>query len=857
MELFTRRIRSHAYFVDDRMKKLFDINRSNWLLFVVAMLCIVDQSFALENVTLQLNWTHDYQFAGYYAAKELGYYRDAGLNVTFEESAPNSDPVPNVISAKAQFGIGTSSLLLARAAGKPVVALAVIFQHSPYVIYAPQSTENVHAFAGKKIMVEHQSDELIAYLKKEGIAQEHIQFMANSFDPNDLINGKADAISGNIFNKPYAFDLAHFAYRTFSPRAAGIDFYGNNLFTSEQELSKRPKLVNAFLQASLRGWRYALEHRDEMIDLILKNYSTHYSREYLVFESEQILPLMQSDLIDIGYSTPMRWKRIADVYAEAGMLQRNFSLGDFIYAPPNSTSQIDSVNNAWPNPIMLLVLFLWVAISLFTGYLMLKLKRNKKALRTLHRRDLEGNLVLKLLADGASLTQVLSSVAANIQADVSQSYCSIVIFDQNGQMLRINSISPAQKTDDESHSSGNISPNFPVCAPTFLTGKRSIATDIISNHACSECKSISAQTGFMSCCTEPITSSSGKTIGHISIFNRFPHEPSIDEIKLINHMAHLTSVAVEFAQSKQMLQQQHDLFTKVSAEIPGIIFEFRMYPDGHRCFPFISEAVRKMYGLTPESLREDATPFFGFRHPDDADRLMQSIQESARTLSRWHLEYRLTLPGQGTRWRQGDAMPEKLEDGSIVWYGFITDITDRKNAEERIRYLAQFDVLTGLPNRFLFSDRIQQALSNAKREHKNFALMFIDLDNFKPINDNLGHAIGDKLLGKVAIRMQKCMRESDTLARIGGDEFVVLLPNAESNIDAKIVAEKIRQAFDFPFEIEGYTLNVSISVGIAIYPEHGDDEVVLSKNADIAMYQAKQLGRNTVVVFHHEIKSIG
>jgi diguanylate cyclase (GGDEF)-like protein len=282
-----------------------------------------------------------------------------------------------------------------------------------------------------------------------------------------------------------------------------------------------------------------------------------------------------------------------------------------------------------------------------------------------------------------------------------------------------------------------------------------------------------------------------------------------------------------------------------------------MNPDGHCSFPFISESVRKMYGLTPEDLREDATPFFSFRHPEDASRLADSISESARALTRWHIEYRLIIPGQGIRWRMGDAQPEKLDDGSILWHGFITDITDRKNADERIRHMAQYDVLTDLPNRTLLSDRLQQALATAKREQTRLALLFLDFDKFKPINDSLGHAIGDALLKIAAARMQLCMRESDTIARIGGDEFVVLLPAIETEQDALIVAEKIRLIIEKPFEIEGHVLGISTSIGVAIYPDHGDEEIQLSKHADLAMYYAKQNGRNTVTIYQHDMKQIG
>ncbi len=173
-----------------------------------------------------------------------------------------------------------------------------------------------------------------------------------------------------------------------------------------------------------------------------------------------------------------------------------------------------------------------------------------------------------------------------------------------------------------------------------------------------------------------------------------------------------------------------------------------------------------------------------------------------------------------------------------------------RESEARFRYLAQYDELTGLPNRAMFRDRLQHAILQAKRDRTRLALMFLDLDKFKPINDSLGHHVGDLLLSAVAERMLACIRESDTVARIGGDEFVVLLPLIEHEQDALLVAEKIRHALNLPFKIAGcHVLEVSSSTGIALYPEHGADEVELSKNADNAMYKAKELGRNMVKIY--------
>lgn len=173
-----------------------------------------------------------------------------------------------------------------------------------------------------------------------------------------------------------------------------------------------------------------------------------------------------------------------------------------------------------------------------------------------------------------------------------------------------------------------------------------------------------------------------------------------------------------------------------------------------------------------------------------------------------------------------------------------------RESEARFRYLAQYDELSGLPNRAMFRDRLQHAITVAKRDKHLLALMYLDLDKFKPINDNLGHHVGDLLLRAVAEKMLRCVRESDTVARMGGDEFVILLPVVEHEQDALLVAEKIRQALCEPFEVAGgHLLHVSCSIGIALYPQHAQDDIELLRHADIAMYRAKELGRDMVQVF--------
>lgn len=183
----------------------------------------------------------------------------------------------------------------------------------------------------------------------------------------------------------------------------------------------------------------------------------------------------------------------------------------------------------------------------------------------------------------------------------------------------------------------------------------------------------------------------------------------------------------------------------------------------------------------------------------------------------------------------------------LAWF---YDITDRIEMEEKIRHFAYHDSLTDLPNRYLFEDRLSLALKYAKRNQRQLGVLFIDLDGFKAINDSYGHDVGDLLLKAVSDRVSVLLRTSDTLSRVGGDEFIVLLPEIAGRDDALHVAKKLLNALARVFEIGGYQLQISASIGLAIYPDHGDDDQTLLKRADIAMYEVKKNGKNNVQVFH-------
>jgi diguanylate cyclase (GGDEF)-like protein len=507
-----------------------------WLLVLTAL----SPAHALEPVTLQLKWNHSFQFAGYYAAQELGYYRDAGLDVTIQPGEPGLDTVRTVLQGKADFGVSNSSLLLARKGGKPVVALAVIFQHSAAVLLASRKAmpDGPSDLIGKRIMIESQLDESLAYLRQLGVPANSITQVPHSLKIDDLISGKVDAISAYRTFEPYFLDKAGFAYTMLSPISVGIDFYGDNLFTTEAQIADHPERVRAFRAASLRGWQYAMAHPEQVADWLVTRYHAPYSRDFYLHEAAAMKPLLRADLIEIGYMNPVRWLHVADTYADLGLLPRDYPLRGFLYQPHTP------LNLTW----------LYIAAA------------------------------------------VLAATTA----------IALYIYSVNRKLAR---------------------------------------------------------------------------------------------------------------------------------------------------------ALRDM------------------------------------------------------------------------------------------RHMAQHDSLTGLPNRALFTDRLRAALAAAQRDQQKLALLFIDLDQFKPVNDQHGHASGDLLLQHVADRLQRCVRASDSVARIGGDEFVVLLRTVDNAASAMAIAENICEALRPEFVLGGHSARISASVGVALYPEHGASETELTKHADAAMYVAKERGSDCAVLY--------
>ncbi|ATX79105.1 PAS domain S-box-containing protein [Mariprofundus aestuarium] len=290
----------------------------------------------LETVGLHLKWKHQFQFAGYYAAIEKGYYADEGLSVELIEGGPDKNPVRELLEGHAQYAVGNASALLDRAEGNPVVVLASVFQHTAQVIYTRPDINSPEELRGKRIvMLQDGRRELEAFalLKKFDINKADFVLRPDG-TPEDLVSGKVDAWPGYSSNEAYQFKQNRVGYRMFRPQDYGLDIYGDTLLTTEMELQENPQRADAFHRATIKGWEYALNHVDEMIELIKTKYdSQQKSRDYLKFEADVIGDLMIPNVIPIGLSNLKRWQRIATEFEALGYPVGQVEWKMFIYQP--------------------------------------------------------------------------------------------------------------------------------------------------------------------------------------------------------------------------------------------------------------------------------------------------------------------------------------------------------------------------------------------------------------------------------------------------------------------------------------------------------------------------------------------
>ncbi len=345
----------------------------------------------------------------------------------------------------------------------------------------------------------------------------------------------------------------------------------------------------------------------------------------------------------------------------------------------------------------------------------------------------------------------------------------------------------------------------------------------------------------------PIKKSSGRVTGILNLYLKEGHQRDAREEEFLLSVADIIAGLIERRYAEVALRESEEKFHKISTAAQDAI----MMMDNHGRISYWNPASERIFGYTSEEAvgRELHTLIMPRMHHSAFIKGFERFKRSGKGMV---LGKTMVLTALR---KDGSEFPVEISISAVKigsgWnaIGIVRDITERKRFEETIRDMAYMDQLTGLPNRFLLTDRLNQVLARGRRFGFLVAFLFLDLDRFKVVNDTLGHAVGDELLKEVAKRLRQCTRDADTVARIGGDEFTVLVQDLKKVEDVTKVAEKIFSAFKEPFRIAGHELFVTASMGVSIYPNDGIDAETLFKNADIAMYRAKDEGRNNFQLY--------
>ncbi|QNA97881.1 EAL domain-containing protein [Massilia sp. Se16.2.3] len=339
-------------------------------------------------------------------------------------------------------------------------------------------------------------------------------------------------------------------------------------------------------------------------------------------------------------------------------------------------------------------------------------------------------------------------------------------------------------------------------------------------------------------------------------------------LKTVGNALRQRRLALDNTRIAQQLENSEKMYRYLVDSSPDIIYTLNH--EGR--FTFVNDRAYQLLGFTRDELI--GKHYSILVHEEDLERARYVFNER-RVDERASRNVELRLKCRGARSSGGDrtfnntlmtislnSIGMHVPDSEVKkleffgTYGVARDITDRKRAEEVISYQAYHDILTDLPNRILFKDRLGLAVIQAKRKQTELAVMFIDLDRFKLVNDTLGHVKGDELLQQAALRLKGCLRKGDTIARQGGDEFTIVLPELRDRDDARIIADKFLESLQRPFDLDGHEVHISASIGIAIYPGDGESIDELLRHADIAMYQVKALGKNGHSFYHDSMLDV-
>lgn len=454
--------------------------------------------------------------------------------------------------------------------------------------------------------------------------------------------------------------------------------------------------------------------------------------------------------------------------------------------------------------------------------------------------------MMEMIANNTSLNIILETILLNLEKQHPQMLTSILLLDNDGKHLKHMAAPSLPAFYSEAVDGVEIGARVGSCGAATFIGSRVIAQDILNHPNWVDYKALAVQADLRACWSEPIKNSTGKILGSFAIYHREPTTPSEKDIQLITQNANLAGIAIELARNSTE-QRLATLFYQHTNESLTVT-------DHNKIIIAVNPAFTMSKGYTAEEAIGQSIDILNSNRHDDA--FYRAMHQSLDTTGKWEGELWINRKDGSSHfeWLRVNTIFD--DNGNVLNFVILaTDITKRKESEDLIWKQANFDGLTGLPNRIMFKDRFKQEIKKTKRANLPLALLFIDLDEFKEVNDSMGHQVGDILLKEAADRLISCVRESDTVAhfesvaRIGGDEFTIILSELKDISCVERIAQNVLNKIAKPYQLGEDVAYISASIGITLYPDDSGDINTLITNADQAMYAAKLAGKNRFSYF--------
>ena len=751
------------------------------LIQIIFIAYAVANNTPLEKVSLQLHWKQQFEFAGYFIAKEKGFFKDVGIDVDILEYHNGINLTQSVISKEHTFAIGYSNTILDEINTNKIVLLSANFQSSPHVLVSLKSSNinSIKDFKNKKIMIDKeatQSAAFISMLQANGISFDDMLIEKPSFKVEHLIDGTVDLASYYYTNETYTLDKKAIAYNIWDPKDYGFDFYSDILFTSKEELEKYPLLVENFRTASLKGWEYAFNHIDETVDIILQKYnSQNKTQGELLYEARALKELAYHDNIPFGTIQKEKIQRLIDIYTLLGLYKNNTNIDELIYQGSN-----------------------------------------KFYLTPIEQEYLKKKKVINMCVDPDWMP--FEKIENGQHIGMAADYFNIIKEKTNLDIELIKTTSWSESLDFTKQRKCDIL-SFLMTTPERK-------------------KYLDFTTAYFKA---PIVMATKSDVPFINDFNSLKEK----KLGLPKGYAFIEVLRVDYPDLTIVEVDNIDdgLEKVVQGEIYGYIGTLATIGYSFQ---------KKFTGELKISGKFDGTWDFSVGVRNDDPILLNIFQKAVNSIDKESEQKILN------KWLSINYVKET--DYSLLFKtigGFVLILSiilffyfKQMKLKEQLQLLSITDSMTKLFNRRYFENTAEHYFESVKRNKTDLSLIMIDVDNFKQVNDNYGHKIGDLVLIELANILLNQSRKSDIVCRFGGEEFIILLP--QTNLEgADFMAEKIRKY------IEKSTLTLdnskqlkfTISLGVSqvnILVDKNIEDCI--KRSDDALYEAKDLGKNRVCV---------